>query len=65
MPSFSLSVRAVFDFQPAVAIVFVDAQFPLCDDAFEIAGANLLGKPPTFDLDVLYIQNALALARPK
>ena len=42
VPAFSLRVTTVLNLQPALPVVFVDAQFLFCDDALQVATTQLL-----------------------
>ena len=58
MPSLVLRARPVFDLQPGVAVVLVNAEFPLRHNALKVTGANFREKALAVLLDVLRIKQA-------
>ena len=58
MPTLGLRVRAVLHLQPTVAVVLVNAQFPLRHNALKVTDANFREKALPVLLDVLSIKHA-------
>ena len=64
MPSLGLRISAIFDLQPGVAVVLVNAELPLRHNPLKVAGANLREKALPVLFDVLRIKQASALCGP-
>src|SRR5215469_1205722 len=64
MPSFGLRISSIFDLQPGVPVVFVNAEFPLRHDPLEVAGADLGEEGPPVLLDVLRVKQPRTLRGP-
>ena len=64
MPSLVLRARPVFDLQPGVAVVLVNAEFPLRHNALKVAGTNFSEEFFAFALDVLRIEQPWTLRGP-
>jgi hypothetical protein len=64
VPPLGLRISAIFDLQPSVAVVFVNAEFALRHNSLEVAGANFREKALPVLFDVLRIKQAWALCGP-
>ena len=56
MPSLGLRISAIFDLQPAVPVVLVNAELSLRDNPLKVTGANFREKALPVLLDVLRIK---------
>ncbi len=62
MSSYCLRVLRIFDFEPACAVVLVDAASTLRNNAFQISPANLIEESHALSLDVLGVNDLLESA---
>jgi hypothetical protein len=56
MPSLGLRVRSILDLEPRVPVVLVNAEFSLCHNPLQVAGANFREKAFPVLLDVLRLK---------
>jgi len=64
MPSFGLRISAIFDLQPCVPVVLVNAELPLGHNPLKLTRASLLKKGLSVLLDVLRIKQPWTLRGP-
>jgi hypothetical protein len=64
MPSLGLRISGVFDLQPAVPIVLVNAELSLRHNPLKVAGANFREKGLPLRYDVLRIKQPWTLCGP-